>query len=287
MMGGMGMMDDFDMANMMDDFDSPFDFGGFGMRGMGDIFGNAERMMQRMHQQMENEIRMIGNDSNNRGIQMRSSSGNPGTIISKSYVSRVNYRDGKPQQEVYQSQAINQIGSDGRNIAEKQEAYKNSSGIEKASHQRVLDGRGQKCIRQRNRNTGEQNEHNIYKEMQESDLDNFNKEYNDYRNKCGFQNNYKALGQMNNMMGRMIGNGRRGNQRGQNNQPLGLPSGNEDLNNNFNDMGSQGNKPGLPSGAEDVKDSNPAPRWNTRRSQAGKNAGNNQYKGYNNNKYGY
>lgn len=246
----MGRFNDFDMCKMMDEFDSPFDnmFSDFGFGGMGSIFGNAERMMQKMHE----EMRMIGNmnDPNNRGIQLRSNSGNPGTFISKSYVSRVNYKDGKPQKEVYQSQAINQLGSDGRRIAERQEAYKNSNGLEKASHQRTLDGRGQKCIKQRNRNTGEQNEHNIYKDMQESDLENFNREYNDYRQKCGFQNNYRALGQMNNAMGRMIGNGRRNNQ----NAPLGLPSGNPDLQNFDNQPVT--NEP-----------NNNQPRWNTRRSR--------------------
>ncbi len=123
---------------------------------------------------------------------------NPGTFITKSYVSRVNYKDGQPHKEVYQSQSINQFGQDGHKIQEKQEAYKNSlTGIEKASHQRVLDDRGQKCIRQRNRNTGEQNEHNIYKGFEENELDNFNREYNDYRQKCNFQENYKALNNIN------------------------------------------------------------------------------------------
>ena len=233
----------FDMCAAMDDFDDPFDHmfgGGFGggFR-MPNIFQEAERMMSHFNDQM----RMIGDDQNpnQRGGQLMARGSNPGTFITKSYVSRVNYNNGQPEKEVYQSQSINQFGQDGHKIQEKQEAYKNSrTGVEKASHQRVLDDRGQKCIRQRNRNTGEQNEHNIYKGFEENDLESFNRDYNDYRQKSNFQENYKALNSINSRFNNMIGDGRR--QRGSNPalpsgnnyqqrranqpQPLGLPSGN-------------------------------------------------------------
>ena len=121
-----------------------------------------------------------------------------GTVISKSYCSKIDYRDGQPHQECYQSQSINQIGQDGHKISEKQEAYKNSrTGVQKAAHQRILDDRGMKQIRQRNINTGAQEEHNIFKGMKEDEMDNFNQNYNDYRNKIGFQNNYKYLKALN------------------------------------------------------------------------------------------
>ena len=120
-----------------------------------------------------------------------------GTVISKSYCSKIDYRDGQPHQEYYQSQSINQI-KDGHKISEKQEAYKNSrTGVQKAAHQRILDDKGTKQIRQRNVNTGVQEEHNIFKGMREDELDNFNETYNDYRNKVGFQNNYKYLNALN------------------------------------------------------------------------------------------
>ena len=120
-----------------------------------------------------------------------------GTVISKSYCSKIDYRDGQPHQECYQSQSINQI-KDGHKISEKQEAYKNSrTGVQKAAHQRILDDKGTKQIRQRNVNTGVQEEHNIFKGMREDELDNFNETYNDYRNKVGFQNNYKYLNALN------------------------------------------------------------------------------------------
>lgn len=57
----------------------------------------------------------------------------PGTMISKFYCSKVDYRNGKPHQECYQSQSIKQIDIQGHKISEKQEAYKNSrTGIQKA-----------------------------------------------------------------------------------------------------------------------------------------------------------
>ena len=122
----------------------------------------------------------------------------PGTVISKSYSSKVDYVDGQPHQECYQSQSINQIGQDGHKISEKQEAYKNSmTGVQKAAHQRILDDKGIKQIRKRNINTGDQEEHNIFKGMREEEMDDFNKNFNEYRNKIGFQKNYKYLNSLN------------------------------------------------------------------------------------------
>ena len=211
---GNPFMDDDDFGfGIHDDFDDPFDgmMGDFRIPDFGQIhqrlFGNIGRAF---HNQLED-----GNDdynmrqNQNRGQLQRARTNNfqgffnmqgigPGTMISKSYVSRVDYRDGQPHQECYQSQSINQIGQDGHKISEKQEAYKNSrTGVQKAAHQRVLDDKGMKQIRQRNVRTGAQEEHNIFKGMQENELDNFNQNYNDYRNKIGFQKNYKYLNSLN------------------------------------------------------------------------------------------
>ena len=48
-------------------------------------------------------------------------------------------------------------------------------------------------IKQRNVNTGEQSQHNILKGLQENEVDSFNQQYNDYREKVHFQDNYKYL----------------------------------------------------------------------------------------------
>ena len=207
--------DDFGFG-IRDDFDDPFEgmMGGFGFPNLNQIhqrlFGNIEKAFHGMGQLGD------GNEGNNNrqnrredGPLQRAGTNNfqgffsmqgvgPGTVIAKSYCSKVDYRDGQPHQECYQSQSINQIGQDGHKISEKQEAYKNSrTGVQKAAHQRLLDDRGMKQIRQRNINTGAQEEHNIFKGMQENELDNFNQNYNEYRNKIGFQKNYKYLNAMN------------------------------------------------------------------------------------------
>ncbi len=198
-----------------DDFNDPFDdmFGGFDFPSIGQIhqriFGNMERAFQGMGQLGDgNEGGNMRQNPNRGGLQRAHTNGfqgffsmqgiGPGTMISKSYCSKVDYRDGQPHQECYQSQSINQIGQDGHKISEMQEAYKNSrTGVQKAAHQRILDNKGMKQIRQRNINTGDQEEHNIFKGMQEDELDNFNQNYNDYRNKIGFQKNYKYLNALN------------------------------------------------------------------------------------------
>ena len=197
----------------MDDFSDPFDdmFSGFGFgrHNLGNLLGDMNNEFNNM------EVNLInGSNHNMRGA-------NKGTVISQSYISKIDYSSGQPIQESYQSRSIRQIGEDGHKISEKQEAYKNSNGIQKAAHQRLLDNRGAKLIKQRNKNTGEQEEHNIYRGMNEEDLDNFNKEYNDYRQKVGFEKNYQL---MNNMRGNnyRLGNGFNNGNRG---QPMALPSG--------------------------------------------------------------
>ena len=240
--------DDFGFGfGIEDDFDDPFEgmMGGFGFSNLGQIhqrlFGNIERAFHGIGQLGDGMEEEDNQFQNRRGLQ-RAGTNNfqgffsmqgvgPGTVISKSYCSKVDYRDGQPHQECYQSQSINQIGQDGHKISEKQEAYKNSrTGVQKAAHQRVLDDKGMKQIRQRNVNTGAQEEHNIFKGMQESELDNFNQHYNDYRNKIGFQKNYKYLNALNpykrGKSQNYIGNGNpRRNPRGQ--LPPQLGDGNE------------------------------------------------------------
>ena len=197
----------------IDDFSDPFDdmFSGFGFgrHNLGNLLGDMYNEFNNMQVNLIN-----GNNHNIRGA-------NKGTVISQSYISKVDYSSGQPVQESYQSRSIRQIGEDGHKISEKQEAYKNSNGIQKAAHQRLLDNRGAKLIKQRNKNTGEQEEHNIFRGMNEEDLDNFNKEYNDYRQKVGFEKNYQL---MNNMRGNnyRLGNGFNNGNRG---QPMALPSG--------------------------------------------------------------
>ena len=260
--------DGFQMDNF-DTFDEdPFSFGFFGNRHnnnnpnqnynnpISNHINSMLNQMQNMEKEMFNQIdNNFGNqistfqDNNGNGSQqavnIRTGGANPGTFISKSYVQKVNYsQGGEPIKEVYQSQSINQRGTDGHNISEKQEAYKNSkTGVEKAAHQRVLDGRGAKLIKQRNRFTGEQEEHNIFKGMNENELDSFNQNYNDYRNKSNFQKNYEYLNRLNprqiasgNNYGSNYNNRLPGNNRIQRPPQGYLPDNNynQNMNNNYN-----------------------------------------------------
>jgi len=182
-----------------------------------------------------NNIESI-NLPNLKGINMISNNMNNGdaTIFSKCYIQKLDNRnENDPIKESYQSQSINQFNNQ-HNIQEKQEAYKNSKGLEKAAYQRMLDGRGAKLIRQRNRNTGEQEEHQIFKGMNENDLNDFNNNYNDYRQRSNFQKNYEILNKMNPQQylpqGNNYNNFNRGNNYNNNNMPQ-LPDNNFNNNN--------------------------------------------------------
>jgi hypothetical protein len=152
----------------------------------------------------------------------------PGTVIQKSYVSTVKYdQNGQPKKETYQSQSIKQIDKEGKKIQEKQQAYQNNQGLQKAAHERRLNDKGHKVIKERNRNTGEETEHTIYKGITESkfifkidEYDNFNNDYNDYRSKVSFQKNYDYLNKANT---RSLPDRRNINQNSNNRQYKALP----------------------------------------------------------------
>lgn len=119
----------------------------------------------------------------------------PNTIFSSSFITQSKENEnGEIEKELYKSQSIKHYSNDGHFIKEMQEAYKNFlSGIEKVSHLRILDEKGHKFIKERNRNTGEIKEKNIFKNLKEDELDKFNVFYNNYRNKIQFQKYYKFL----------------------------------------------------------------------------------------------
>lgn len=211
------------LGGAIDSFDDPFD----------DFFGGFRNMHQNMISNFMNQMN-FGFEDNNGSVshQVRGGFGGPGTVISKSYVKKIDYSSGQPVEESYQSQSIKQYGKDGHKIHEKQEAYKNSAGIEKAAHQRLLDDRGQKCIKQRNRRTGEQEMKNIYKGINEGELEDFNKKYNEFRQKSDFQKNYELLKKMNYDCKRIIGDGR---QRHNNGAPVrALPGNGRNMENTKN-----------------------------------------------------
>ena len=111
--------------------------------------------------------------------------GNSDNIITKSKYTKIEYENGKPiNEELYQSESVKHKDKKGHNITEKKEKYKNvKTGIEKVSHQKLLDGKGTKTIKKINLNNGDKEEHNIYNGIKENNVKDFNKKYNSFKEK--------------------------------------------------------------------------------------------------------
>ena len=127
--------------------------------------------------------------------QLKNNKNSEGTIFSKSYISQTKYdKNGKPLTQIYQNQKINQVDKDGHSIEEKHEVYKNTeNGIEKAATERKLDGKGRKIIKERNLKTKEHKENNLFKGIDEKDVDEWENSYENYKKNSNFKKNYKYL----------------------------------------------------------------------------------------------
>ena len=121
--------------------------------------------------------------------------GNSDNIISKSTYTKIEYENGKPvNEEHYQSESVNHKDKKGHKITEKKEKYKNDkTGIEKISHQKLLDGKGTKIIKKINLKSGDKEEHNIYKGIKENNVKDFNKKYNCYKEKVNLDEMFQKV----------------------------------------------------------------------------------------------
>ena len=117
---------------------------------------------------------------------------NDGTFYSKVYYSSYNNLNGKPNQERYQSQTIKKIDN-GHNISETKEAYKNSDGVEKSAYQRGLDDKTARFIKEKNIKTGKKDQRKVIKGIEENEIKDFNKEYDEFAKKCGFRKTFHNL----------------------------------------------------------------------------------------------
>ena len=115
---------------------------------------------------------------------------NNGTYYSKVYTCSYNNLNGK--EESYSSQTIKQ-SNNGHNIAETKENYKNSDGVCKSAYQRDLDNKTTRFIKEKNIKTGEHNQKKVVKGLEENEINDFNKAYNDYCKKCGFKKNFHRI----------------------------------------------------------------------------------------------
>ena len=180
--------------DIKDEFNDPFD-------DMKDFYNLQQKMFKNFRNVFgrfnlcphEEEEKNQTNHNEKKEIQNRQ---NNGTVFSQVYCSSYNNINGKPHQECYKSQSIKQMNN-GHNISEAREAYKNSDGVMKSAYQRGLDKKGARIIKEKNTKTGQHNQHRILKGIKENEIEKFNKEYNDYSQKCGFKNNYKALNSFN------------------------------------------------------------------------------------------
>ena len=111
---------------------------------------------------------------------------------SKIYCSTYNNINGEPHEENYTSQSIKQINNE-HNISETKELYKNSNGIQKTAYQRGLDGKTTRFIKVKDIKTGKNNEKKVIKGIEENEIKDFNKEYNNYSKKYGFRKNIHDL----------------------------------------------------------------------------------------------
>ena len=109
-------------------------------------------------------------------------------ILSKIYKCSYNNINGK--EEKYISESINQKNKE-HNISEIKETYKNSNGIYKSSYQRGLDDKITRYIKEKNMKTGKKNQKKIIKGIEENEINDFNKTYNDYSKQCGFKKYFK------------------------------------------------------------------------------------------------
>ena len=159
-------------------------------------FDNFEdKMLKNFRNAFNDDFNLLGEEEKNSRKEEEKQKENKmtnGTVFSKVYCSSYSNINGKPQEECYQSQSMKQM-ENGHNISEAREAYKNSDGLMKSAYQRGLDEKGARFIKEKNAKTGQHNQHKILKGLKDNEIENFNKEYNDYSKKCGFKNNYKAL----------------------------------------------------------------------------------------------
>ena len=171
--------------DIKDDFIDPMD----------NIFG-FDNLEKKMFKNFKNDFALLDEDKKTRKNNKNKTNIKDGTVFSKVYTSSYSNINGKEHEEKYQSQSIKQMNN-GHNISECKEAYKNSDGVCKSAYQRGLDKKGEKLIKEKNTKTGLNKEHQILKGIKDTEVNEFEKEYNDYSKKSGFDKNIKYLNFMN------------------------------------------------------------------------------------------
>ena len=162
---------------------------------MDNMFG-VDNLEKKMFKNFENDFGLLLDEEKktkkSKNKSNKKSKIKDGTVFSKVYTSSYSNINGKEHEEKYQSQSIKQMNK-GHNISECKEAYKNSDGIRKLAYQKGLDKKGERLIKEKNAKTGQHKEHRILKGIKENEINIFEKEYDDYSKKIGFDKNIKYL----------------------------------------------------------------------------------------------
>lgn len=160
--------DPFGMDDMMMPFDGrPGGFGGFGGF-FGSMFGQMNQMMEEMDQMMMNQQRGMP------GAAMNSMPSGGFSCQTFSFSSRMG-PDGQMHTEQYASSAV---GDQSRDMHEVQQMYSNSStGVDKMSMERQLEGRARKMVKERTRSTMEERQTDMYRGMNEEDATEFDRHW--------------------------------------------------------------------------------------------------------------
>lgn len=99
-----------------------------------------------------------------------------GHFVQQTFVSSTKMdRDGRPVQESYQNKVAGAIGN-GNRVIERQQAYGNTgTGLQKASHERMLNDQGRKVVKERIGN--QMNSYDHYKNMREEEAQHFDDQW--------------------------------------------------------------------------------------------------------------
>lgn len=159
-------------------------FGGMGRSrahttgGLGGSMGRMMDEMESVHMGRGGSMMSSMFEGGGGAMMMSSmSAGGSGGFTSQtmSFSSRMG-SDGKMHTEHFSSSSV---GDRNRNIYETQQAYNNSSsGVDKMSLERQMDGRGRKVVKERHRETAEERQTDMYKGMNEDQWGEFEQQWN-------------------------------------------------------------------------------------------------------------
>lgn len=124
------------------------------------------------------------------------SQGGTGKFYTQKIVSSTKVgRDGRPVNESYQSKAQGVYGRGSKpEIVERKQMYQNTgTGLEKAAHERMYQGKGRKVVYENDRASGSSNSYNYYKNISESDAHDFDRQWDHASKQLGLSSDTKSL----------------------------------------------------------------------------------------------